>query len=498
VPARLHALHFPLFISAAAFLAWTLLRVALWFKFRPAGATGSEAAQAFAVGVHLDVVMALTAPILLISVASLFTMIVWLPLQAVPRLRGAKPWRAIFTGMAALCCMSGVFLLISEWYFFDEFESRFNCVAIDYLLYPHEVFTNIRESYPVPLIVAACSVLGGGLTWLVFRFARPDWRLMALMALALAVVFGGVTIWQVRTTFPRGSVVAAIVTAAGVWLGWRYFRKVSGAGAVCAWFIITGLGYASVRPAETNFSPQRVINELAGNGWLSAINAAITRDLSYRDFYVSLPLDEGFRRARRLLAEPGATFSGREAPPYPAPDAQGRVDESARQSWLDAARLSLVRDVAGDPTRPRLNVCILLEESLGAEFWGVLGGRNHEGQLRSLTPEMDQLATSEGLLFTNILADGNRTIRGFEGVFSSFPPLPGDSILARDKTGRVETIARVLQRDGYHSLFLYAGHGTFDYITSYTQPNGWDGLVEEKDFSTPAHRTAWGVSDEDL
>jgi phosphoglycerol transferase MdoB-like AlkP superfamily enzyme len=108
------------------------------------------------------------------------------------------------------------------------------------------------------------------------------------------------------------------------------------------------------------------------------------------------------------------------------------------------------------------------------------------------------MAGEEGRLFTSILADGNRTIRGFEGVFSSFPPLPGDSILARDKTDRVETIARVLKRDGYQSLFLYGGRGTFDYIKSYTQSNGWDRLVEQKDFEDPVHTTAWGVSDEDL
>jgi hypothetical protein len=111
---------------------------------------------------------------------------------------------------------------------------------------------------------------------------------------------------------------------------------------------------------------------------------------------------------------------------------------------------------------------------------------------------MDKLAVTEGLLFTSLFADGNRTIRGFEGVFSSFPPLPGDSILARDRTENVESIARVLKRDGYQTLFVYGGRGSFDYITSYTLTNGWDRLVEQQDFENPVHTTAWGVSDEDL
>ena len=72
----------------------------------------------------------------------------------------------------------------------------------------------------------------------------------------------------------------------------------------------------------------------------------------------------------------------------------------------------------------------------------------------TLTPEMDKLAADEGMLFTNIYACGNRTVRGMEGVLSSFPPLPGDSIVKRDHSAHIETIARVLKRDGYSTHFI--------------------------------------------
>ena len=130
-----------------------------------------------------------------------------------------------------------------------------------------------------------------------------------------------------------------------------------------------------------------------------------------------MPKDEAYQRARRLLAEPNTQF---------AEDGQ-----------------SIRRRVGGDPNRPRLNVVIFLEESLGSEFWGCLGRKD------TLTPEMDKLAAEEGMLFTNLYASGNRTVRGFEGVLSSFPPLPGESIVKRDRSDNVETIARVLKRDGY-------------------------------------------------
>jgi phosphoglycerol transferase MdoB-like AlkP superfamily enzyme len=139
-----------------------------------------------------------------------------------------------------------------------------------------------------------------------------------------------------------------------------------------------------------------------------------------------------------------------------------------------------------------LNVVIFLEESLGSEFWGSLGRTNG-----TLTPEMDRLAEEEGMLFTNLYASGNRTVRGFEGVLSSFPPLPGDSIVKRDMSENVETIARILKRDGYSSVFLYGGRGLFDGMRSFALDNGYDRFIEQKHFEHPTFSTIWGVCDED-
>ena len=37
-------------------------------------------------------------------------------------------------------------LPVAEWLFWDEFGGRFNFIAVDYLLYTHEVLGNIWES----------------------------------------------------------------------------------------------------------------------------------------------------------------------------------------------------------------------------------------------------------------------------------------------------------------------------------------------------------------
>ena len=85
-----------------------------------------------------------------------------------------------------------------------------------------------------------------------------------------------------------------------------------------------------------------------------------------------------------------------------------------------------------------------------------------------------------------------------EGVLSSFPSLPGDSIVKRDKSDNVETIARVLRREGYSTVFLYGGRGVFDGMRSYAVRNGYERFIEQKHFANPTFTTAWGVCDEDL
>jgi phosphoglycerol transferase MdoB-like AlkP superfamily enzyme len=68
----------------------------------------------------------------------------------------------------------------------------------------------------------------------------------------------------------------------------------------------------------------------------------------------------------------------------------------------------------------------------------------------------------------------------------------------RDRSDNVETIARILKRDGYESIFLYGGRGVFDGMRSFAVRNGYDRFVEQKHFEHPTFTTIWGVCDEDL
>lgn len=86
-----------------------------------------------------------------------------------------------------------LFGAVSEATFWIEFSTRFNFIAVDYLLYTHEVITNIRESYPVGWLLAGIGLAAAGAVWLLHRTvhhidATPISRTsrLALLALALA------------------------------------------------------------------------------------------------------------------------------------------------------------------------------------------------------------------------------------------------------------------------------------------------------------------------
>lgn len=406
-------LGFAAFWFCSLLAGWLVLRLALFFSFKPSGLPLADVALAFLSGLHRDILVGLllTLPILC-----------WVML--VRDVRPARPWhRTLFWSACFLFWFVQIFMLFVEGFFFEEFKSRFNTVAVDYVLYPREVFVNIWESYHVGLFVLIC--VGLSIAWL----------------LAARKLFG--QMWT-NPCSRKARVLGVLLPVA-----------------------LAALLLPMLNLRSAHVGNDRTLNEIANNGAISFFAAAWTHHLDYGAFYKTLPKAEAYERVRRLVSEPSAHF----------------VEAGA----------SIRRDVAGDPARPQLNVVLFLEESLGSEFWGCLGRKG-----KTLTPEMDKLAAEEGLLFTNIYACGNRTVRGMEGVLSSFPPLPGDSIVKRDLSENVETIARVLKRDGYATLFLYGGRGLFDGMRGFTVHNGYDRFIEQKHFAHPTFTTAWGVCDEDI
>ena len=158
-----------------------------------------------------------------------------------------------------------LFVALAEWTFWEEFQTRFNFIAVDYLVYTHEVIGNIRESYPVGLLLSGL----GMATLSVFVLTRGARRL------PLAQQDQG---FGVRSRF------------ALVWLGAA---------------LLATLG---VRSEQREWTDNAYLNELAGNGIYQFFAAYRSASLDYARFYRQLPAEEAYRRMRAELSTPDATF----------------------------------------------------------------------------------------------------------------------------------------------------------------------------------------------
>lgn len=138
------------------------------------------------------------------------------------------------------------------------------------------------------------------------------------------------------------------------------------------------------------------------------------------------------------------------------------------------------------------NVIFITVESLSAEYLTAFGSTEN------ITPNLDKIA-DQSLFFTNLLATGNRTVRGLEAVALSVPPTPGNSIVRRPNNENLFNIGTPFQKRGYDTKFIYGGHGYFDNMNYFYENNGFD-AVDRTDFDKNkiAFANVWGVSDEDL
>lgn len=131
----------PLAIIAVTYgIVSLFLRLILWWIFgRDAGITITHLPAILGLGIIND----------LLELVYLFAPLTLLLLILPPRWL-KKDFMIRLTGIAFYLLLFGfLYLQAVEFFFFDEFDSRFNLIAVDYLMYPNEVFINLWESYPV-------------------------------------------------------------------------------------------------------------------------------------------------------------------------------------------------------------------------------------------------------------------------------------------------------------------------------------------------------------
>ncbi len=138
-----------------------------------------------------------------------------------------------------------------------------------------------------------------------------------------------------------------------------------------------------------------------------------------------------------------------------------------------------------------LNLVIILQESLGATFVESLGGK-------PVTPNLEKLK-EQGIWLEQLYATGTRSVRGIEAVTTGFQPTPADSTVKLSLSQKnFFSLAALLSKQGYHTEFIYGGESHFDNMRSFFLGNGFQKIIEEKDYKNPVFVGSWGASDEDL
>jgi len=317
-----------------------------------------------------------------------------------------------------------LFDAVAEYVFFDEFETRFNFIAIDYLVYTREVVGNIRESYPLNKI------------------------LLGIAAAAAALYF------LLRTRIDR-----AVAPAPGT------FALRLRQGFIFAALPLVALLF--VDQSWTNISRNSYANELAGNGIYDLFAAFRNNELDFQKLYLTTDEDKALQHLRELLSEKNGQPSGSDP-------------------------RNITRMVANTGPEKKLNVIVIIEESLSAEYLGSFG--NSEGA----TPNLDKLA-KESLLFTHAFATGTRTVRGLEAITLSMPPLPGTSVVKRPRNEDLFSWGTLMRSRGYDTRFIYGGHGYFDNMNYFFAHNGF-AVTDRSDLAKDeiTFANVWGVCDEDL
>jgi len=245
-------------MAALSLTAGLLLRVVLWWIFgRAAGAGWAGLALALPLGAINDgiVLLYLTFPL---------TLVLALTPQ---RARVGRFWQGLSWAALTALVFALLYLACVEYFFFDEFNARFNLVAVDYLIYPHEVFVNIWESYHVLRYLLACGLVTAGVVFLLRHGLLLSQPLLAPSA-------------RSRWLLAGGHLLVLLLAVAGL-----------STDSLC-------------------LSANRVTNEIISNGISSLFRALHTNELDYTAFYPTMETDRAFALIREELGGHGGRLMG--------------------------------------------------------------------------------------------------------------------------------------------------------------------------------------------
>jgi phosphoglycerol transferase MdoB-like AlkP superfamily enzyme len=245
--------HFILFFLVISFITRTVL---LTWSFHKADPGIFSCLRMYGLGLVFDTIVALC----FCAVYSLYLLV--LP----QRWNTSLANRVITYAGFFLTVLIIMFSFFAEFAFWDEFESRFNFIAVDYLVYTFEVINNINQSYPLPWLIGGMLLLTG-LVFFIFYKRRIFQQS-----------------FKSDSSFPTRLLLTGTVLA----------------GAL--------LGVLFIPNSWADGQHNRYQNEVSKAGIYSFFSAFRNNELNYYDFYAKEPEESAFSIVRSNLQEPNSPF----------------------------------------------------------------------------------------------------------------------------------------------------------------------------------------------
>ncbi|SDE46000.1 LTA synthase family protein [Sporomusa acidovorans] len=175
--------------------------------------------------------------------------------------------KVVVTGLIWLATAIILLLTVTEYYFWDEFQARFNFIAVDYLVYTQEVAGMISEGYPLKKLFIGIGLGASILTYIIRR--------------------KGIC-WNTTLSFKRRL------------------------GIVAATLLFPVIVFFSLSGNLKNVSSNIINNELAGNGIYEFLSAFRNNELDYVRYYKTISNDELMPELRQLLQEANSQYESND------------------------------------------------------------------------------------------------------------------------------------------------------------------------------------------
>jgi len=353
----------------------------------------------------------------------------------------AKIWLFLLRFWFLICTAFLLFFELATPTFINEYDLRPNRLFIEYLIYPDEVF----------------GMLMAGHLW-------------SVIASTTLLTIGSFFAWKLIKQYIVPNSLLSYKSEK------QSKNKLSRTAAACSFVLMTlvlfigargTLGHRPINPSVVYFTNDPLINSLTLNSMYSVAFAAAQLGNEVHASKVYGKLSD--QRVIELVREGTGTAKDR----------------------FDSEHIPTLRKKMPSYKGKPKNLVIVLQESLGAQFVGSLGGSG-------ITPNLDKIMSS-GWAFDRLYATGTRSVRGIEAVITGFTPTPARSVVKLDKSQQnFFTIASLLSRHNYETQFIYGGESHFDNMNSFFLGNGFKDIVDGDQIKDPQYVGSWGACDESL